>query len=177
MNYVNIEHFNNLDQLINLDNINNILDAGSGRTSLSYLIKKFPNSNIDAIVYLNDLRKINSIKESVKGRYNLIEMDICKNIITKKYDFVLAHLLLGEATYFNNTLENVLKSLLNINSTYYLIYDYKEDNTIDYNYLEKYLKENNFIILNKKEFKKIEPQQFKYFLGKTYIGYLIKKEG
>lgn len=174
--YKNIEHFNNLDELINLKNINNILDAGSGRTGLSYLITKFSNSNIDAIVYPNDLRKINSIKESVDGNYNLIEMNICKNNISKKYDFVLAHLLLGEATFFNNTLYDVLKSLLSINSTYYLIYDYKEDNTIDYDYLESYLKNNNYIILSKKEFKKIEPQQFKYFLGKTYIGYFIKKD-
>jgi hypothetical protein len=86
----------------------------------------------------------------------------------------LAHLLLGEATKFNNTFEDLLEKLLKIKSTYYVIYDFKEDNTLDFNYLEQYLKDNNFEILNKKEFLKQEPQQFTNFLGSTYIAYLIK---
>lgn len=168
------EHFNNLNSIINLKEINNILDSGSGRTSLNYLINTFPNANIDAVVFPGDYRKINSIKENVQGNYNLTEIDLCKNNVSKEYDLVLAHLLLGEATKFNNTFEDLLEKLLKIKSTYYVIYDFKEDNTLDFNYLEQYLQDNNFEILNKKEFLKQEPQQFTNFLGSTYIAYLIK---
>lgn len=168
------EHFNNLNSIINLKEINNILDSGSGRTSLNYLINTFPNANIDAVVFPGDYRKINSIKENVQGNYNLTEIDLCKNNVSKEYDLVLAHLLLGEATKFNNTFEDLLEKLLKIKSTYYVIYDFKEDNTLDFNYLEQYLQDNNFEILNKKEFFKQEPQQFTNFLGSTYIAYLIK---
>lgn len=170
------EHFNNLNSIINLTNINDILDSGSGRTSLNYLINTFPNANIDAIVFPGDTRKTNSIKENVNGKYNLIETDICKANILKKYDLVLAHLLLGEATKFNNSFEDLLEKLLKIKSNYYVIYDFKEDNTLDFNYLEKYLQDNNFEILDKKEFPKLEPQQFTNFLGSTYIAYLIKNK-
>ena len=145
------EHFNNLNSIINLKEINNILDSGSGRTSLNYLINTFPNANIDAVVFPGDYRKINSIKENVQGNYNLTEIDLCKNNVSKEYDLVLAHLLLGEATKFNNTFEDLLEKLLKIKSTYYVIYDFKEDNTLDFNYLEQYLQDNNFEILNKKE--------------------------
>ena len=168
------EHFNNLNSIINLKEINNILDSGSGRTSLNYLINTFPNANIDAVVFPGDYRKINSIKENVQGTYNLIETDLCKNNVSKEYDLVLAHLLLGEATKFNNTFEDLLEKLLKIKSTYYVIYDFKEDNTLDFNYLESYLQNNNFEIIDKKEFPKQEPQQFTNFLGSTYIAYLIK---
>jgi hypothetical protein len=106
------EHFNNLNSIINLKEINNILDSGSGRTSLNYLINTFPNANIDAVVFPGDYRKINSIKENVQGNYNLTEIDLCKNNVSKEYDLVLAHLLLGEATKFNNTFEDLLEKLL-----------------------------------------------------------------
>ncbi|MDD4188177.1 MAG: hypothetical protein PHX04_05435 [Bacilli bacterium] len=88
------EHHNNLNQLLNLDNINKVLDAGSGRTSLNYLINKYPNAKIDAIVYPGDDRKITSIKENVKGKYTLKEIDLCKESLDEDYDLVLAHLLL-----------------------------------------------------------------------------------
>lgn len=146
------EHFNNLNSIINLKDINNILDSGSGRTSLNYLINTFPKANIDAVVFPGDYRKINSIKENVQGHYNLTEIDLCKSNISKEYDLVLAHLLLGEATKFNNTFEDLLEKLLKIKSTYYVIYDFKEDNTLDFNYLEQYLEANNFEILIKKNF-------------------------
>ena len=168
------EHFDNLNSIINLKDINNILDSGSGRTSLNYLINTFSNANIDAVVFPGDDRKINSIKENVQGKYNLIETDLCKSNVTKAYDLVLAHLLLGEATKFNNSFEDLLEKLLKIKSTYYVIYDFKEDNTLDFNYLESYLQDNNFEIIDKKEFPKQEPQQFTHFLGSTYIAYLIK---
>ncbi len=170
------EHYNNLIKMFKVidENISDILDAGSGKSSLFTLTDYF-NVKVDAIVFPGDTRKINSIKENVKNNYNLIELDICKKEITKKYDLVLSHLLLGEALKWNNTFDNLLEKLLNINSKYFIIYDYLEDNNINYNYLENYLLSNNFKLLYKKQFKKNEEQQFDEFIGKTYICYVIKK--
>lgn len=169
------EHINNLKQMKKIDNIHCILDCGSGKTSLTYLSEEYPDSLIDAIVYPCDVRKIDSIKNNVHGNYNLIETDICKSAINKSYDFVLAHLLLGEATKFGNTSEDMIDKLLNIDTKYILILDFKEDDSVNYNYLYKSIKENNFKILDEKEFKKVEEQVFSTFVGKNYKAILIKK--
>ncbi len=169
------EHINNLNQILKLNDIHEILDCGSGKTSLTFLIKNYPNANIDAIVYPGDNRKIDSIKANVVGKYNLIEMDICKENITKKYDFILAHLLLGEATKFGNKSEDMINELLNINSKYVLILDFLEDNSINYDYFYKAIQERKYKILDEKEFKKKEEQVFSDFIGKTYKAILIAK--
>ena len=169
------EHINNLNEILNLDDIGSVLDCGSGKTSLTFLTNKYPNAKVDAVVYPGDMRKINSIKENVKGNYNLIEIDICKRKITKKYDLVLAHLLIGEATTFGNSSESLIDRLLKIDSNYFLIYDYLEDVTINYDYLYRRIKEN-FKILDQKDFLKHEPQQFAKFLGKTYRAILIERK-
>lgn len=175
----NSEHYSLLLELIkSIENekVNKILDAGSGKTSLSILLKLFPDSNIDAIVYYNDSRKINSIKECViSNRYNLNEKDICKDNIDGQYDLVLAHLLLGEAKKWGNAVFDLFCKLININSKYLIIYDYKEDESIDYKYLEQVF-ENKFIIVEKKEIEKKTPQVFENFIGKTYIAYLLRKK-
>lgn len=169
------EHHNNLNKLFDLDNINKILDAGSGRTSLNYLISKYPNAEIDAVVYPGDNRKINSIKENVSGKYNLKELDICKDDIDGTYDLVLAHLLLGEASKFNNDFKDLFHKLMCINSKYFLIYDFKEDPKVDFDYINKYIKVNGFEYLDSSRFFKSEPQQFSDFLGENYEAYLIRK--
>ena len=168
------EHLNNLNQMKNLENIETILDCGSGKTSLTYLTLKYPNASIDAIVYPGDMRKINSIKENVSGNYNLIELDICKTKIEKRYDLVLAHLLIGEAVTFNNTSEDMIDKLLEISSRYFLILDFLEDNSINYDYLYSKIGEK-FKILDEKEFLKKEPQVFSTFVGYTYKALLIEK--
>jgi hypothetical protein len=56
-----------------------------------------------------------------------------------------------------------------------IIVDFKEDNSIDYDYLEQLCLSNNYEIISKIEFPKKEPQDFKDFIGKNYIGYCIKK--
>lgn len=66
--------------------------------------------------------------------------------------------------------------MLNIKTKYLIIVDYKEDSTIDYNYLNKYLKDNNYEIISVIEQLKEIPQTFSNFEGKTYIGYIIKGE-
>lgn len=169
------EHYKNFDCLIKLNNINNILDAGSGKTSLSYLLNKFPNANVDAIVYPGDDRKITSIKENVNGKYNLKELDLCNAKINETYDLVFAHLLLGEATKFGNKFTDILNRLLDINSKYFLIYDFKEDNMLDYGFIEQVLRERNFHIIKYMNFAKEIEQVFTDFVGTNYVAYLIEK--
>lgn len=169
------EHYRNLDNLIEIENINNILDAGSGKTSLSYLLNKFPGAKVDAIIYPGDDRKKNSIIENVRGEFNLKEIDLCKNDINEKYDLVFAHLLLGEATKFGNSFLNLLNNLLGIDTKYIIIYDFKEDNTIDYKVLENYLSQKKFQILEYKTFEKDKEQIFEDFIGKNYVVYVAKK--
>ncbi len=169
------EHINNLNQILKLNDINEVLDCGSGKTSLTFLIDRYGYANIDAIVYPGDNRKIDSIKANVKGKYNLIEMDICKDKPNKKYDLILAHLLLGEATKFGNKSEDMIDKLLNIETKYVLILDFLEDTSINYDYLYNAIKEKGYKILDEKEFKKREEQVFDDFIGKTYKAILIEK--
>lgn len=175
-----MENINNLIscfQYVEKDIINNILDAGSGRSSLIALTDYFKNSTIDAIIYPGDIRKRESIKLNVlNNNYNLIELDICKSNITKEYDLVLSHLLLGEATTWNNSYQDLCNKLFSIKSKYYIIYDYKEDPTVDFKYLDNYIINNNMNTIKKLDIAKYEPQQFSNFLGKTYAIYIIQKE-
>jgi len=176
----NTEHFILLSKMfakLQKEEINNILDAGSGKTSLSILLRYFPHCYIDAIIYYNDNRKRESIEDNIiSNRFNLIEKDICKDNIYEKYDIVLAHLLLGEANKWGNKFKTLLEHLFMIDSKYFIILDIKEDNSIGYNYLEKYVNSNSFEIILKDEIIKKESQLFNGFIGKTYIAYLIKKE-
>lgn len=169
------EHHNNLNKLLNLDNINKVLDAGSGKTSLNYLINKYPNAEIDAIVYPGDNRKINSIKENISWKYNLKELDLCKDDIVGTYDLVLAHLLLGETSKFNNDFQDLFHKLMSINSKYFLIYDFSEDPQVDFDYIHKYIKTKDFEYVDSGYFLKKEPQQFSNFLGENYEAYLIRR--
>ena len=171
------EHTKLLSELFNYiekEEIKKILDAGSERTSLNNLISNFPNASIDAIICYNDDRKKNSIYENVKSsNFSLYEKDITKDTMTGHHDLVLAHLLLGEATKWGNNLKELLNKLLEINSKYFIIVDYKEDPTIDYKYLEELLN-SNFNIIKKLEITKNIPQKFNEFIGENYVGYIIK---
>ena len=53
--------------------------------------------------------------------------------------------------------------------------DFKEDPSVDFDYLEQEIKNKNFEILLVTVIKKAEPQQFNNFVGSTYKGYCIKK--
>ena len=174
----NSEHYKLLSDLvkdIEKEQITRILDAGSGKTSLSILLNLFPNAQIDGVVFYNDTRKINSIKENVSNnRYTLIEKDICKDKLNKSYDLVLAHLLLGEATKWGNTVEELTDKLLSIQSDYFIIFDIKEDPTIDSKKLEKRFQQD-FVILKKEEIVKENPQEYDDFIARTYVAYLLKR--
>ena len=178
MNNVNIENYKNLIDIFKLldkQEIKSILDAGSGRTSLYSLIDYFDQAYIEAVIYPGDIRKKQSIIDNVKSsNYQLIEIDLCQSNLTKTYDLVLMHLLLGEATMWHNQFADLLNCVLAINSKYFIIYDYLEDVNVDYQFLEQQLN-NNFAIIKKMIVPKDQPQQFKDFLGQNYVIYLIER--
>jgi trans-aconitate methyltransferase len=110
-----------------------ILDAGSGRTSLYFLTTRFPHASITAIVYPGDGRKIKGIRGFVPtNNYILKETDIKNFKGETKFDVVLAHLLLGEATKFGNTFDDVLNALFSINTDYLVIVDVLKDPEVNY---------------------------------------------
>lgn len=111
-----------------------VLDAGSGRTSLYWLTKRFPSSDIKALIYPGDERKKAGIERDVGAvNYELVEVDITNFESKHKFDIVLAHLLLGEATKFgNNTFEGVLDALLNIKTDFFVVADIKDDPDVDF---------------------------------------------
>lgn len=75
-----------------------ILDAGSGGTSLKEIRTVFPDSQIDAVVYPGDERKLKSIEPYLTEQVRVWERDICETSFEESYDLVVAHLLLGEAS-------------------------------------------------------------------------------
>lgn len=167
---------NKLLEYVDKKSISKIMDAGSGKTSLSYIVNEFPNSKVDAVIYYNDDRKKKSIIENITAsNYNLLEMDIVKNHVVKEYDLVLAHLLLGEAEKFGNNFEVLLEKLLEIKTKYLIIIDIKEDPSVDYSYLEREINQK-YKIIAKCEIKKEHPQQFENFISKNYVGYVIFEE-
>ncbi len=123
---------------IGLKGINDVLDIGSGRTSIFYLTDRFKGLNIKGIVFPGDLRKINPIKDCVKNdNYELIEVDIKDLNLDKPFDIVLAHLFLGEAEQFGeNKYEDVLEKIFSIKTKYLVLVNLIKDN-INYSLLLK----------------------------------------
>lgn len=141
----------------------NILDAGSGRTSLYFLTTNFKNSVINGIVYPGDERKITGINSSVKiNNYVLEEVDIHKYVQKINFDIVLAHLLLGEAQKFSKKpFLTMLDSLFRIKTKYLVIVDIMNDKSIDYDLLLKYINEKGNLL--------------KTLKNEKYIGFLIQQ--
>lgn len=138
-----------------------ILDAGSGRTSLVFLTKQFPESKISAIIYPWDNRKRSGIEESVKAKnYVLQEIDLHKFHQKERFNIVLAHLLLGEATKFSKEpFVKMVESLLKIKTDYLIIIDILDDPDVNYQILLK-------SFANKKQVQKIVFED-------KYIGFLL----
>lgn len=163
---------------INRNDINDILDAGSGKTSLELILSDFRNTMVDAIVYPGDLRKINSIKKVIpeQSKYNLLECDICKEPIEKVYDLVISHLLLGESSKFGNKFEILFERLMDINFKYLILIDYLEDKSVDYNFIEQYWGANGYDVIKKVIIENDKPQDFTDFIGSHNIGYLVQRK-
>lgn len=173
-----IKPLNNVD-------IKKIIDAGSGKTSASILLKYFLNANVDAVVYPGDNRKIKSIENEIGSkRLEIIEADMCAMCIRKKYDLCLAHMTLGEAHNFNNHFSDLFHQIMDIKAEYFIIYDILEDPSVHYRYMEQYFKEKGFKVLKKKKFRNPHPEHYpkvkydKYkleFDSKHYVAYLVKR--
>ena len=174
-----------LTKKLNPSEIKKIIDAGSGKTSASILLKYFPDAMVDAVVYPGDNRKKNPIENAIGSkRLEVVEADICTTCFRKKYDLCLIHLTLGEATFFKNSFENLFHQLMDIKAKYFVLIDIFEDPCVHFRYIEQYLKEKGFKIVKKKKFKNPNPEHYpkvkfdKYkleFDSKHYLGYLIKR--
>ncbi len=167
------------------EKIEKIIDAGSGKTSASLMLKYFPTAEVDAVVYLGDNRKKKPLENSIgSNRLEVIEADICTTCFRKKYDFCMVHLTLGEAHNFGNHFSDLFHQIMCIKSKYFLITDIWEDPAVHFKYVEHFLKEKGFNVLKKKKFKNPQPEQYpkvkhdKYklsFVSKHYMSYLIEK--
>ena len=159
------------------DSITSILDAGSGRTSLSIITYSFSSTPIDAVVYPGDLRKISSIKEIADYNNNVrvIEKDICSDAVIREYDLIIAHLLLGEATKFGNAFEDLLEKVITMKYKYLIIIDYLEDPAVKENDIIKLCEKYDLMVVYKSYFTNQEPQAWDDFIGIHNFGYLIKR--
>lgn len=168
---------NDFLNLIKRENITSILDAGSGRTSLSIITHSFPDASIDAVVYPGDLRKINSIKEITDHNKNIsiLEKDICSDTVISEYDLIVAHLLLGEAAKFGNEFEDLLTNIITMKYKYIIIIDYLEDPAVNENDIWEMCEKHNLTIVYRSYFTNQQPQVWEEFTGKHNFGYLIKR--
>ena len=151
-----------------------ILDAGSGKTSLSTIISCFPKANVDAIVYPGDERKLKTIRSMQSNKVNVVELDICDTPIPAHYDLVVAHLLLGEASKFGNSFQDLLRNLFSIQSRYYIIIDYLEDPKVDADAIRTYCEATNFKVQDYICAENAEPQVWDDFIGAHNFGFLIE---
>ena len=175
----------NMIKKLDCEQIKKILDAGSGKTSASLMLKYFPTAQVDAIVFPGDNRKKNPLENAIgSDRLEIIEANLCKGCVRKKYDFCLAHLLLGEAHNFGNHFSDLFHQFMDIKAKYFLIIDILEDPAVHFRYMEQYFKEKGFKILKKKKFKNPNPEHYpkvkcdKYkleFDSKHYLAYLVER--
>ncbi len=115
--------------------VKRVLDVGSGRTSIQFLVDKFKTITVMGLVYPGDKRKLGPIQDCVsRMNYEIIERDFKNTRFNEKFDVVLAHLFLGEATKFgSNTFEGMLRKLFSLKTKYLVIVDLLFDPGVDYN--------------------------------------------
>ena len=174
-----------LTKRINREEVKKVIDAGSGKTSASVLLKYFPKANVDAVVYPGDNRKKHPLETAIESnRLELVEADICTTCFRKKYDLCLVHLTLGEAHNFGNHFSDLFHQIMDIKAKYFVIVDILEDPNVHYRYINQYLKEKGFKVLKKKKFKNPNPEHYPKvkcdtykleFDSKHYIAYLLEK--
>ncbi len=161
-----------------------VIDAGSGKTSASILLKYCKNAQVDAVIFPGDNRKKNPLENAIgSDRIEVMEADICTTQFRKHYDFCFVNLSLGEALRWGNSFENMFHHIMDIKAKYFLIEDVAEDPCVHFRYIEQYLKEKGFVILKKKKFKNPSPEHYpknkyeKYKLeydSRHFMVYLIK---
>ena len=152
-----------------------ILDAGSGKTSLAAIISCFPKASVDAIVYPGDERKLKTIRDMQSDKINVVELDICDTLVPAHYDLVVAHLLLGEASKFGNSFQDLLQNVLSIQSRSYIIIDYLEDPKVDADAIRTYCESADLKIQRYLCAENPEPQVWDDFIGAHNFGFLIER--
>ena len=143
------------------EKIKKIIDAGSGKTSASIMLKYFPLAQVDAIVFPGDNRKKNPLENAIgSDRLEVVETDMCKACFRKKYDLCLVHLSLGEAHNFGNHFSDLFHQIMGIKTKYFLIIDILEDPAVHYRYMDHYFREKGFKVLEKKKFRNPIPEHY-----------------
>lgn len=154
------------------EKIERVLDAGSGRTSVSALAEYFPKADITALVYPGDQRKISKIKEV--GEFLILEQDLCVGL-AGSYDLVAAHLLLGEAAKFGHSMDELLEGLLSVQCRYLVIIDYLEDPRVSREKIEEVCTAKGFVVQYSGCIANDEPQSWVDFTGCHNFGYLFRR--
>ena len=156
-------------------NIAHVLDAGSGMTSLRIISEACPDALIDAMVYPGDTRKITSAQTVADAHpgIRIIEKDLCGDGIDASYDIVVAHLLLGEATKFGHTFEDLLRRLMALTFRYLIVIDYLEDPKVHAESIPAQCAANRLTIVDQRCLRNADPQVWEDFTGEHNFGYLI----
>lgn len=181
---INDKAFKVLIKKLKDEKIEKIIDAGSGKTSASIVLKYYPQAVVDAVIYPGDNRKKNPLENAIgSSRLNVVETDLCSSSVVGNYDLCVAMQTLGEAQNFGNSFEKLFHSIMDIRAKWFVLYDILEDPCVHYRYIEQYLKEKGFKIVTKKKFRNPHPEHYpkvkfdKYkleFDSKHFVGYLIK---
>lgn len=160
-------------KMLTSSSITRILDAGSGKTSLSEISAYFPDAQIDAVVYPGDERKLSAIRSMETQRLSTLELDLCNAEFSCAYDLVVAHLLLGEASKFEHTYQNLLERLVSIPAQYFIIIDYLEDPDVDETAIEPLCKTKKLSVVKRICAQNANPQAWAAFTGTHNFGYLL----
>ena len=125
-----------------MEPVKNVLDVGSGRTSIAYLAERYKHLQVVGIVYPGDARKTGPIRECVKSEnYTIIEADFAALDLHEQYDVVLAHLFLGEAEKFSKGGFAAMVAKLFTLKTRYLVMVNLFRDAVDYNVVFKAIAE------------------------------------
>jgi len=65
---------------------------------------------------------------------------------------------------------------VSVSTKYLIVIDYLEDTSVNYNFMERYLEDNNYEIINKVIIENKEPQDFTGFTGFHNVGYLLHQK-
>ena len=151
----------------------NVLDAGSGRTSMSLILSYFTNANVTGVVYPGDERKLKPLAEFNASNLTLVESDLVKNELKAEYDLVVCHLLFGEAIMWGNTLETLINSITRLNAKNVIVCDIAEDPSVDKDLIISKFNECGYKVNSSVVVQKEKEQQFTNFVSKSYYGILF----
>lgn len=129
------------------DDVLNIADIGTGRTSLYTLGKYFGYARIDAYYNDDNLAVIDGIKKDIESvRYKLVKMDITTHYSKRMYDLCLAHLVVSRGLNRGKTEQQLLDGIFRFTSKYLVLIDEKYVIKED---IEKFARKYGYKLLSK----------------------------